>query len=640
MDRRGHYVKPAKKCGVPAVLFSVVIEPSVDPSPTNPDAERRRWGHAHVWKSRRHGAKWATPTEFTTRDPDELWAWMASHARRKARNYVVAPIASDALTLSGWWDECVSAGVAWEPVRSNRLGEPEDGTTRFRRLVLKGTPDIIDYTRYGLRWLWCSGRQYIPLEEEQIATHLGIPWIDTERHESPNGVILRTARERSHLWFRTFLKLTDWWQAHSKSSWGFTAGQLAMGVLRTHLEPKSLCTHKDDRVHALERRAAFGGRASTWFVGDVGPVQQSGTPANPAPVPSKYGRIDGPAISLDIRSMYPGILRDNVFPARLVSYAEHQPAGYPQEMAKTYGVIASVTIETRRSEYPRRNGSRIDYPLGKFQTTLTGPELLRLKRDGKVLKCHEIAIYDTAPVFSKAANELIRMREAARQSGNWAWEFFAKLLGNSMGGKLAQTKGRWLERRKVAPMMEWGEWIQQGKSGEKPRKFRAVAGLVWEWVTDPAGAGPHTAAFDYLTAYGRLMMRDIREHCPPESILSQDTDGLWVLPKAVDAIRKAGVPFGDDAGQLRVTSVSDVARFFGPRHYFTSAGWVLAGFHEARLDVDGMGISHTVEMNPVRAGTDELPGALYTVSKRSHLRLETHGGPVSQFGWVGPKEAS
>lgn len=637
MDAKGHYVKPARRCVTPSVLFSVCVEPHAEPCSGREDTENRTWGRCHAWKSRRHGNRWATPTEFTTYDPLELWAWMHSNARRNSRNYVVSPVASDTLTLAQWWEEIVSTGTAWEPVGSKRTGAPEDGTTRFRRLVLRGTPDIIDYTRYGYRWIWLSGRQYLPLEEEQISSHLGIPWIDTKEPDPDHGRLLRTARERSHLWMRAFLQLTDWWQANSTSSWGFTAGQLAMGVMRSHLEPKALCTHNCPRTHQLERRAAFGGRCSTWYVGDVGPVQESGTVATPAPARSKYGRIDGPLFLLDIRSMYPTILRDQTFPVRRFSYRENVPTRELLEHCRTYGVIASVTMETGVAEYPVRSGTRITYPTGKFQTTLTGPELVQAGKDGKLLKCHEMALYDTAPVFKKAAGALIDMRERARADGNWAWEFFAKLLGNSMGGKLAQTRGRWLERRKMGPAVEWGEWFEGRGKGGKPRRFRAVAGLVWEWVTDEQGAGPHTAAFDYLTAYGRLWMRRLRAMCPIESVISQDTDGIWVLSPAVDALRKNGVTFGDSAGDIRIASASEYGRFFGPRHYYTQSGWTLSGFNSPVMDVDGMGLSHTHETNPIRSGTPDVPNALYTVHKRAHLKLEVPFGVVNQFGWIGPK---
>lgn len=637
MNRQGHYVKPARRNFTPSVLFSVVVEPIEGVVDGHPERSHRTLSRCAAWCARRVRDEWKERRSIETYDPLELWAWMHERAKRDARNYVISPIASDTLTLSRWWEEAESAGVCWQPERNFTVYPPEDGTTRIRRLVLKGVPDIIDYQRHGYRWIWCSGRQYLPLDEEKIASSMGITWIDTEHHQSDDGKLLRTPRERSRMWLEAMIQLCSWWKSHAKAPWGSTAGQLAMGVMRSHLAPKALCTHNDTDVLRMEREAAFGGRASTWFVGDIGNPVEIGTVRNPAPKPARFPAIPGPLFSVDVRSMYPYLLREMRFPVRLWSYREQMRVKELDESIDGNGVIARVTIQTNTPEYPRRNGSRVEFPIGTFTTTLTGPELQALRRDGKVKAVHSVALYDLAPVFRGCAGELIQMREEARKAGNYAWEFLAKLLGNSLGGKLAQGRGKWAERRRSPAEQQWGEWHQgTGKDG-KPRRFRAIAGLVWEWITDQVGGGAHTAAFDYLTAYGRLHTRKLRQLCPEKSVVSQDTDGLWVLAQGIDAMRKAGVVFGDQAGELKLDTVVSHARFFGPRHYFTDQGWVLAGFHHPEILSNGTEVLDTTSMNPIRGSADHAPFAIETVSRHCLLKLDIPGQEVAPSGWVRPK---
>lgn len=637
MDRLGHWVKPARRVTVPAVAFSVVVDELCLPVESDPDCAARVWKGCAAWVARRVKGRWQPPHELQTTEPAELWDWMHRHARRDARNYVVCPVASDVLTLSGFWREVQAAGCAWEPVKSKRRGSPEDGVTRFRRLVLKGVPDVIDFSRYGFRWVWLSLGQYLPLGLEEVAKGLSLPWIDTGRHDDSGTKGLRTPREIARVVLGAFENLTDWWGRHSKAPWGFTAGQLAMGVVRTHTQPKTLCTHGNTALHRQERAACFGGRASTWYVGDVGRPAEFDSFLSPAPAPSKYGSIPGPLHLVDVRSMYPHLLATHSFPRKLWSFARGRSPTELAQACKSYGCIAEVQIRTDRGEFPRRVGDRVAYPRGTFSTVLSAPEIVEASRSGKILEVGNVALYDQAQVFAGAAKELIEMRERARASGNYAEEFFAKLLGNSLGGKLAQRRGRWLERRKKVPVREWGEWCESAGPGKVPRQYRSVCGLVWEYVRDEAGGGPHTAAFATLCALGRLHMARIRKSCPMGSVVSQDTDGLWVTTEGLEAIKAAGFAFGDKAGQLRVARTVESARFYGPRHYWTPDGWILAGFSNPQVWVSGSSVDDTRTDNPVRRSTGEAPVGVFTRVRHSEFKLDCPGMVVDPDGWCSPR---
>jgi hypothetical protein len=159
---------------------------------------------------------------------------------------------------------------------------------------------------------------------------------------------------------------------------------------------------------------------------------------------------------------------------------------------------------------------------------------------------------------------------------------------------------------------------------------------VWEWVTDPSAPGPYTAAFAYLTAYGRLHMRRLRALCPPHTVYQQDTDGLWVHPVAVDALAAAGVPFGDSAGDLRVAAVVEAAQFLAPRHYWTSDGWVLAGFSSPRVRPGGTTVVDTYSRSPLRSGERSPPAAVWTFERECDLRPDPGPGAIDPLGWHHP----
>ena len=431
-----------------------------------------------------------------------------------------------------------------------------------------------------------------------------------------------------------FVELADWWRANARAPWGLTASAMSVGMLRTHVPKRSLCTHAVPETHALERQAAFGGRASVWFYGDVGEPARHATANVPAPPASRYGSESGPMVNLDVKSMYPSLLRDHTFPVkRLYHWNRVRPAEV-YEYAKDWGVIARVRIRTERAEYPERVGDRVYYRVGEFTTTLTGPELIQLRADGRIVNVYEMAVYQLGRPFRGAAAALIDMRLKAQCAGRPAWEMFAKLMSNGLAGKLAQKRGQWEPAPHEVPPTDWGEWIVSTNGGKGVRKFRALAGIVWEYLPDPTGAGPYTAAFAYLAAYGRLHMRRIRDRLPERSVVSQDTDGLWCRLKMV-----AGSPVvkwvgGGTAGELVVRKESECGRFYSAKHYFTDCGWVLSGFRAAEVAADGATVSDTFRLDNHGRRATEAPHCVTVCKRTSTLKLESHGMKIGPDGWA------
>jgi hypothetical protein len=125
-------------------------------------------------------------------------------------------------------------------------------------------------------------------------------------------------RDRESLqWSRAFRRMVSWWSEHARAPFGATAGQCGVSILRTHAPKKCLTSHRCEHTARLERSASFGGRASTWFVGGIGDgVRVVGT-ANEIDGERVRWRERGPVTQVDVRSMYPTILRDERFPVSL-----------------------------------------------------------------------------------------------------------------------------------------------------------------------------------------------------------------------------------------------------------------------------------------------------------------------------------
>lgn len=634
----GRYLKPANRVSAPGSLFAVVVDCHVIPGDLSGQSEFHTFNDAFAVHSSWRNKRWTRTGEYRASSPRELWKWMGETADPSRRNYVITPSAPETLSTSQFWDQFPPGSVRYEPQHVGaKRATPRtvaDGIMRIRRVVLNPRVGILDYAQWENRWVWLSGAQYFTLDEEALAKSMAFAWSESAAIAADTPNTPRPKTERARLWLNAFQQLCDWWRTHTKAPWGMTAASMAMGVLRTHVKPKALCSHSDPRTHELERSGSFGGRASVWYYGDVGEPWKHGTKARPSPRASVYGSIDGPACHLDVRSMYPFLLRSCEFPTHRTCYRDVCSRTDAQDYAESFGVIARVQISTEVAEYPERVGDRVFYRRGRFTTTLTGPELLRLKHDGKVLHTHEMSIYRLGRPFSAAAAKLIELREEARAAGRSAWELFAKLMSNGLAGKLAQRRGLWEAVPDMVPPYDWGEWLQVTGKGKKYTRFRALAGNVWEYKQDQSGEGPYTAAFAYLSAYGRLHMRDIREQLPDRSVFQQDTDGLWVTQAGRDKLDIQQTGNTGVAGELVVKASTPFARFLSPKHYFTNGGWVLAGFAEPKLSADALSVSDTVKADNHYSTAHRVPRGVSVIRRTSMLRCEAHGMKVASDGWA------
>lgn len=638
MPRIGRYVRPGVRASAPGVLFSLVIDPTVSPGDASGRVTEYQFGSAAVCVSRWRNGRWTKPTSATADTPRELFRFMNAQADPGRRNYVVCPSVGEYLSLSRFWERTDPLDVIYAPQHVGQVGrsrrKPAARKLVIRRVVMSPRVGILDYCQHGVRWLWLSAGQYFAADEESVARSMGWSWPDTGAAGAGDGRPYRSKRDRASMWLDTFQQLSVWWRKNAKCAWGLTAASMSFGILRTHVPERTLCTHSDGRVHQLERHSAFGGRAAVWYFGDVGEPRGGAQVGAAAPPRSKYGSIPGPLVNLDVRSMYPSILRDYAFPVKLRSYRDRCRPGDAQGFAQSYGVVARVTIETAAAEYPERVGDRIYYRTGRFTTTLTGPELCELRRDGRVLATHEIAVYDLGRPFRDASAALIDMRRAAQCDRRPAWELFAKLLANGLAGKLAQRKGTWEHVPDKAPPYPWGEWIVADARGRQPARYRAVAGITFRYKPDPNGEGPHTAAFAYLAAYGRLLMRHVRESLPERSVVAQDTDGIWCLLKLVAGARCVKWQGGGAAGDLVPRERADAGRWYTPKHYWTSDGWTLAGFRMPEVEPDGLTVRDTFRLDNTGRPSYSAPVSVSVLRRTSKLRPESHGMRIGPDGWA------
>lgn len=616
----------------------------------------------HCVESHRRFGHWTEPTYRGFDSGNDFFDWLEEFATIRKRLYIISDSASTTLTLTGFWDRVESRGCRLVPrggrKQSVATDAPDRGTNEkvaserqavsaassvesdptyyFSGLVVGVNADIIKYRTRGKSFVWCSSSQYIQSSEEDIAKAIGYQWVVSPAASTDGATTRRAAGERAFLLCRTMRHLADWWQSIDGGPWGFTTGMLAMSFLRKRIKPRTILNHSQPYAKELEKTAIFGGRRSLWFTGNIGTAETwekyPNSPKRNDSLPCLIGRI----AHVDIRSMYPHILATQLFPVRLLTTRSDRTVSDIEELLRSYGVICRVRVKTQEPMYPHtRNGNTV-YPIGEFVTTLCGPELASAISNKHVVHIYSTCTYALDNPFSDAAIQLLKHRMSAIEEKQVVWELFIKHISNAMAGKLAQRKHLWVERPQVSSHQSWGQWIVSHIESGSVQHFRSIAGMVWERISESPQSRPMGAAFAYLTAYGRHMMNTLRYSCPDKTIISQDTDGIWVKESALEHL-----PIGTEGseylpGDLRITAVTDAAYFLSPQHYWYGGLWKLSGFKQPTINCDTMNVTVNERVDTLTVGTAAPIQVSVTRQVTKHLGSMPVGGFINDDGWVSP----
>lgn len=660
----GHWIKPARRTSAPTRLAAVVVD-------TRPLGETSRSGRtalgfarAAVATAEFRSGRWGSKSRALLTTGPALHDWLEEWGRERAGNWVVSPQAGASLFTSGWFSRIVERGVKWNgtggfapegttpagpgrqsasslpPPHGAGRGSPSTASDNYSvsTLVLGSKVNIAKFTTRGKRFTWVSGQQFFPVGEESLAESFAFRDESDPRVVNPGDVILRSPGWRAALWLHVFAELCDWWRAADGGPFSTTPGGMSLNYVRKRLAPRTLLSHRVPAARATEEAALFGGAARTFCYAPIRNPVEGGAVMTGDKLANAFRTVAGPIELWDVRSMYPTILRHESFPVRLLHRWTRPSVRELREMLDVWGVIANVRLKTESPEYPYRDGDRVSYPKGEFHTCLCGPELKRAVDDGAVSAVAHAATYQMGKPFASAFTQLVQEREKARAKARPAWEVFVKLLSNSFSGKLAQRKSRWERRPGVFPERDWGEWTCRNPGTGERSRWRSVSGLSFENVAAPFQGRPLASVFCFLTAHGRYLMRLVREALPDRTVVSQDTDGLWVVgatPELYHTARNVLKGRGYDLAR-KDESVSQQAVFFGPRHYWTEAGWVLAGFHEHQQWGDGLTFDDSYTFLPIGGASDRPPEWVYHCQRRTRLGEIPVDGTCDSDGWVVP----
>ncbi|HLL33800.1 MAG TPA: DNA polymerase [Streptomyces sp.] len=378
-----------------------------------------------------------------------------------------------------------------------------------------------------------------------------------------------------------------------------TAASQAMHAYRHRYMSDTIHIHADPAATALERAALYSGRCECRYLGHVFQSDieemnwQHQRPGEPTLL------ADGPVYHLDVNSLYPAVARGAAVPARLKRWTDRATVEELQAAAAAGPVFARVLIETQEPTVPVRlakpdatlprrvNGevpaeggpveAGVIWPVGRFWTTLAGPELKLAARHGRILAVSEMAEYEGKRLFGLWVDDLYQTVQACKAAGNAATAAAAKRVLNALFGKFAQRDRSWQPWPSELASEPYAQWWGRDVITSDVIQWRSFGWNVERMVDVGESYDAFPAVTAWINSLARVWLWRLISIAGPPNVLYYDTDSLWVTPAGGRRLAEAGAVDRAALGKLKVVGQHRHVRFYGIKHYRADGRTVHAG---------------------------------------------------------------
>lgn len=333
-----------------------------------------------------------------------------------------------------------------------------------------------------------------------------------------------------------------------------TAAGMALHGWRKSYMPRGVYAHTETQALSIEASSYVGGRCEAFRIGAI---------------PFAVGHYD-------VRSEYGSCMAGESVPIRLREVAIGTGAAKLLRPGMDGGAIATVGIETDEPAYPYHRAGDIIYPVGRYTTTLAGPELGDAIQRGRVKRIDAVATYDCEPACQSYAEAVYSARRRAAHDGDKLSEQWLKAMLVCLPGKLGQKNRQWMTAIDPGPCQPWGAWYGKDHTGTDCR-FRAIGGHIQCEYVDGYLPDAIPAIASWITSAGRMYLLKMIRAAGWSHTIYVDTDAIMVDACGAQGLMNAGYNLGHGMGELRAVYRGDGVHIYGIKHYREGGRWARAG---------------------------------------------------------------
>lgn len=451
-----------------------------------------------------------------------------------------------------------------------------------------------------------------PHSIDKIGSWFGMGRKDMPSHDGTDMAWSAYATATREILVTAVQSYLDWVKVNELGTLAVTGNAQAWKAFRRRFLTYGVSVHSEPDVRALERRAMWTGRAEAFWRGSL---------------------LREVVDEWDFSMAHNEIARTHPLPV-----FPHMPIyqGQPWDQLWTlpsHDSLAEVEIETDVECVPASSGDGIVWPVGRFRTTLWGPELRLALEQCKSVRLIRGTIYRTEPVLYEWA-EWVRAHMAADDSVIPAWQKdILKRWSNTLVGRFGMRYPRWTKVGRSQTSTLSVATLNDG-TGADLGQLVQIGHDLWEesgWV-EPHDCAPMITG--YVMSAMRAKLWRLMRAIPREALLYVDTDSVLVP----DGARKlmAKLARRPEFAGLRLKRSWDGLSIYGPRQLVTGQEVRVSGLPKTaqrlgRNEFEGEVTESLLEA--LRAGH---PGAVHSVPRQWDITGVDTRRAGTGFGWTKP----
>jgi len=294
--------------------------------------------------------------------------------------------------------------------------------------------------------------------------------------------------------------------------------------------------------------------------------------------------------------------------------------------------IAKCLIETDEPTYAIRR-ERTIFPIGRFWTVLTTPELKYALARGHIKQVTDCVLYEQADIFSSYVKRFYALRQEFKSAGVAQFEELCKLLLNCLYGKFGQKADIWT---KIGDCPDEPDRVEEilDTTNNKRRMLRYLLGEVFESTGTEECFNSFPAIASHVTAYGRLRLWELIKQASCENVFYCDTDSLIVneagLCKLNNQLHETKL------GYLKIESITQSLIIRGLKDYATESKNVIKGIRKNAVEIRA-GVYEQEKWPSFRGTLRSKDANVYTIEKITKtLTRKYTKGTVNLDGTIAP----
>ncbi len=491
----------------------------------NPTTKVHHLNFGYAAYVRNYGSdQWSKPQWQKFTKSEDLYAFIETNTKKKRKLYVFCHNTNFDLPIT------------------DVIGNMKKLGYKMTMAIIAGPPTIIRFTKDGKTVMFLDTLNHFRMSLAQLGK-----FINLEKYEDKDdtGQFIYDDKRCKRDVEIIVKAVQDWLHFISQNNLGGFAPTLAgqaMRAYRHRFMPDKILIDNDERALHVSREAYFGGRTEAFLL----------------------GAIQGPLFLLDIVSMYPSVMVNEEMPASLRTVWSKPTNEELVRLIADYAVTAHVILNTDEPVYPFRQNDRLTFPVGKYETFLTTPELRHALDHNHILSCKSVAVYNKAVIFKEFVEFFHEKRQECKRMGDEAGSMMHKAILNNLYGKTGQKSAPWVDEGQTEDLSAM-HWTEIDVDTKTRTKFRQFGGLIQRNQKGGESRESHPAIAAHVTAYARMKLWKLIKTAGRDNVFYTDTDSLLVNHDGYTNLRAFINP--NLLGHLSLDAEYETVEIFGAKDY-------------------------------------------------------------------------